>query len=419
MSAVPLNENFWHKFSKNYWEKKSFVAKNIDSELLQLNEAEVFKLLVAAANQSRKDRALLGFKFFVNGIRSSDIETMYVLPKKSDLSLLGYHERMERIYQDYCLVCDELLQVNQDKQALLNRFTQDLYKQVGFPNRFAEMGLYLGNYRKTPFGVHVDRCGVFSFPVVGEKKFRVWSSRYVKNHPDLEQSFRYGKHKASSRLLTVHPGDMAYWPSSEWHIAESNGKFSATWSLGVWVDRTTKDAAAEVMTTLLSKTLGQALSEPTIKFKSLQAADGQIAALPEIFDRLASTLKGLSKSEIQSSFRELWMKTLSGHSMKTLPRGSDKFKLSRTIKLRHIESPILWTHAADTKSVKTEFSFSFAGNHPQTSRSKALLKLIKDLNHGRDCTVDQYLKGTHRSADLKVITALGHAGAFANSRITL
>lgn len=416
MKSHQLNETFWRSFAKTYWEEKSIVVKNIDSELRELDQNEVFKLLVAASDQSRRDKAPLGFKFFVNGIRSSDVETMFVLPKRSDLSLLGYHERMERIYQDYCLVCDELLQVNQDKQAILNRFTRDLYKQTGFPNRFAEMGLYLGNYRKTPFGVHIDRCGVFSFPVIGEKKFRVWSSDYVAKHPDLEQSFRYAKHKEKSQLLTAEPGDMSYWPSSAWHIAESNGKFSATWSLGVWVDRTTNEVASEIVSSLLKSKLGELINEPAIHAGQLQNEDGEVKSLPKIFEEIISSLKDLTKEELINSFTEIWMKRLSSHGMKTLPRTDGKFQLSTSIKLRHIESPILWSMKKGATSVKPNFSFSFAGNDPMNSRSKHFLKLLKDLNHGRDCKIDEYLLGATRASDLTELKLLGDLGAFADTR---
>lgn len=238
MPTQQLDEKFWSRFAKSSWERKPVVIQNIQSDLLQLSEAEVFELVVQAATKARKEKSTLGFKFFVDGIRSSDYETMYVLPKRSDKSFAGYHERMERVYQDYCLVCDDLLNVK-DKKSPVAKFTREIYKHVGLSKQFAEMGLYLGNYRKTPFGVHVDPCGVLSFPVRGIKKFRTWTSSYARKNPDLEQSFRYAKHKPSSKLLVAKPGDMAYWPSSAWHIAESNGSFSATWSLGIWLDRTT------------------------------------------------------------------------------------------------------------------------------------------------------------------------------------
>jgi hypothetical protein len=235
MKRVGLDQKFWRKFAQSYWEKRPFTIYDFQSPLLALNDEEIFRLLVEAAERARKERRTLGFKFYVNGLRSSKVETLHVLPRPIDKSLRGFHERMERVYQDYCLVCDELFEIDSVERNPIQDFLRDLYKHVRSKKKFIEIGLYLGNYKKTPFGVHVDDCGVFSFPVVGKKKFRTWTSAYVKKHPELEQSFRYSKHKAKSKLLEVKVGDMAYWPSSSWHIAESDGKFSATWSIGVWL----------------------------------------------------------------------------------------------------------------------------------------------------------------------------------------
>jgi len=412
-SKKHLDENFWIQFSKTYWEKRSLVIKNIESNLLELDEREVFRLVVLAADQSRRDRSPLGFKFFVNGYRSSEEETLFVLPKKSDRTLIGYNERMERIYQDYCLVCDELLQVNQDKQTLLNQFTRQLYRHVGLPNRFTEMGLYLGNYRKTPFGVHIDRCGVFSFPVVGEKRFREWSSSYVKKNPDLERSFRYAKHKPSSKLLQAKPGDMAYWPSSSWHIAESDGKFSATWSLGVWVDRPTRDIIGDQLISLIAQKIGSSVDATTLSALDFGGANGQISVLPKIFDQAIAVFQKLSTVELQDSFREVWMKQIAGHGMKTLAREADQFKIGTKLRLRNSASPILWTRLEATNDGKNEkFAFCFGKGPLQTSHSRALLKLIGALNSGETCHLKKCLKENRRHPDFVALQQLGDSGAF-------
>ncbi len=407
MRSKLLDSKFWSRFAKTYWEQKPLVIKNIKSSLLELNEAEVFKLLVLAADQSRKDKTPLGFKFFVDGIRSSDVEVMHVLPKKSDRNLLRYNERMERVYQDYCLDCDELLQVNQDKQHLLTQFTRTLYTHVGFTNRFAEMGLYLGNYRTTPFGVHVDRCGVFSFPVIGVKNFRAWTSDYVSQHPDLEQSFQYSKHKKKSVLLEAKPGDMAYWPSSVWHIAESNGSFSATWSLGIWVDRTTREEVSDLIMNAVAAKLGSALDSPSVKVRDLNQNDGQVIHLPQIFEKAISAVNELSSKELRTSFTHAWLKKLSASGMKTPPRQTGGFKLGERLTLRHLDSPIFWTVKSNDN-----FLFSFVGSEPMSSKSERLLKLIKDLNLGQTCTVKNYLSTSTRTQDIKVLNFLGQLGAF-------
>ncbi|MBO9666314.1 MAG: RNA methylase, partial [Bdellovibrio sp.] len=244
-APVQLDQKFWQNFAKNYWEKKALLLKNVQSSIHEISADEVFKLLVLYADLCRKRHDPEGFKFFIDGFKADAGDVLQVLPEKKDRSLQGYHARMEKLFPDYCLVCDELLTVNLNKQHLLTHFTNSLYHHIGFPNRFTEMGLYLGNYRKTPFGVHVDSCGVFSFPVAGTKSFRLWTPAFVKKNPALDRAFNYDKYKKASELLQAGPGDMTYWPSSAWHIAESDGSFSATWSLGVWVDQPHKNVFSE------------------------------------------------------------------------------------------------------------------------------------------------------------------------------
>ena len=144
-----LNSKFWSHFAKNIWERKPLVLRDVQSPLLEIDQTEIFALLVSYADRCRKAKTPDGFKFFVEGIRVHDYDVLQVLPIKNDKSLLGYHARMNVLFTDYCLVCDELLQVNLEKQARLTQFTDELYRHVGFPNRFAEMGLYLGNYQSS------------------------------------------------------------------------------------------------------------------------------------------------------------------------------------------------------------------------------------------------------------------------------
>ncbi|MGZ3791989.1 MAG: JmjC domain-containing protein, partial [Bdellovibrio sp.] len=159
MQTTILDQNFWRNFAKNIWEKKPLLLKNVKSGLLEMGDTEIFNLLVLYSDRCRKLKNPEGFKFYIHGYKAEAEDVLQVLPVKKDKSLLGYHARMKALFSDYCLVCDELLKVNLKKQHLLTEFTDELYRHVGFPNRFSEMGLYLGNYRKTPFGVHVDSCG--------------------------------------------------------------------------------------------------------------------------------------------------------------------------------------------------------------------------------------------------------------------
>lgn len=404
----PFDRRFWKRFASQIWEKKHLVLKNIDSPLREMTPEQIFTLLVSFADDCRKRRNPEGFKFYVDGQKLYDDEVLQNLPRKMDKTLLGYHKRMNSQYSDYCLVCDELLQVQNDKQVLLADFTAELYRHVGFPNRFSELGLYLGNYRKTPFGVHVDGCGVFSFPIIGQKKFRLWSDDFVRKNPDLIEAHTYTRFKKNSRLLTAEPGDMVYWPSSDWHIAESDGAFSATWSLGVWVDRPHRDDISENLMTLLNEKLGARAQYKMVPFQQLHQKNGQVKELPEIFRDSISELLRLSENEIKNHFLKAWMNHISKQGFKVIPKERVKIKMTDRLRLRQIRSPILWLQSErDGKTL-----YSSGGVLVEHQNSKNLLKLVKALNSGQSCQIQQFLNGTSRAQDLKCLQILSDAGAF-------
>lgn len=366
-------------------------------------------MLVLYSDRCRKLNDPTGFKFYIDGFKATEEDVLQVLPKKADKSLLGYHKRMEEMFEDYCLVCDELLKVNLEKQHLLTQFTNELYRHVGFPNRFSEIGLYLGNYRKTPFGVHVDSCGVFSFPVAGKKKFRLWTSAYAEKNPSLDRAFKYDKHKKSSQLLEAGPGDMTYWPSSIWHIAESDGSFSATWSLGVWVDQPHQELFSESLKGLLGKKSGAAGAATTTAFKNLHAATGEVTELPEAYLKSIELLQSLSRQELQEVFLQSWMKHISLQGFKNIPKADLKLSTKSRIQLRSKKSLILWQQSLTSKET---VYFSFGGTLVESSKASGLAQLIRALNAGETCLVSAFLKGTGHKKDLQSLQLLADAGAF-------
>lgn len=404
-----LDRKFWANFSKHVWEKKPLVLRNVKSPLLEIDETEIFKLLVLFSDRCRRLNSGLGFKFYVSGIQSHPEDVVQILPVKKDKSLRGYHKRMSSFFADYCLVCDELLMANSEKQALLTDFTNELYRHTGFPNRFSEMGLYLGNYRKTPFGVHVDRCGVFSFPVVGLKKFRLWTSSYVKKNPKLDRTFSYERYKKNSRVITAKPGDMTYWPSSAWHTAESDGAFSATWSLGVWIDKPHKAIFSESLNLLLAEKFGIRGNSSSTAFKNLHSASGEVTQLPKTFLQSIEILKSLTSTELEENFLKFWMLHISLQGFKNIPHTDFKLRPNSQVTLQNDCAKILWQAS---KLQKTKVFLSFGGVLVESKKSSGLHRLIESLNAGKTCLVGAFIKGTSK-ADIQSLQRLAVAGAFA------
>jgi len=400
--AQSNQSTFWKSFAKTYWEKKPILAKNFTSPVAEIKQGQIFDMLVEYSDHCRKIKSADGFKFYIDGQIQYDDETLQVLPEKKDKTLQGYNKRMEEIFEDYCLVCDELLQVSQENSDKLQAFASNLFDHVGFPNRFSEIGLYLGNYRQTPFGVHVDGCGVFSFPVVGKKTFRLWTPEFAKKNPSLDRAHEYSKFKKNSETMVANAGDMTYWPSSAWHIAESDGSFNATWSLGVWVDRTHQENLEVALKPLIKTKLSKNGSETMVRHHS-QKMD-QPTVLPLNYAQSVSALKNISENEWHDTLLKSWLELSSKNGFKNFPQIKSQPKLSLKSEIKIKSAAILWSDLkAETKTV-----YAFQGHLIEDKPSANLIKLIKDLNAGKVCAVSKYIK----EKDLKTVQALAKAGAF-------
>ena len=294
------------------------------------------------------------------------------------------------------MVCDELIQVSGPHWKTLGEFVKGLYQHVGIPNRPAEIGLYLGNYKKTPFGVHVDGCGVFSIPVVGTKKFRLWKSSYVDKNPDLKMAFDYKKYLKNSTLITAKTGDMTYWPSSAWHIAESDGSFSATWSLGLWVDQPLSEILLQNIEPLLLKKTNLDNNKKFISFSRNQSVNGQIKKLPSTLSKSLEKLKSISTAELNDSFMKYWLQVQSKNGFKSKLQTNLKLKLKPTDLVRGDEkNPIYWTVLKSG-----QLCIASHGELTLLPRSKNNLIFLKLLNSGKTFQVSLLINNHPQKKDI-------------------
>jgi hypothetical protein len=378
-----LDPKFWSRFCDSTWEKKPLLLKGVDSPIFELDAAGVFELLVAYSDYCRDKGTVVGVKFYVDGQPQYEDEILRVLPVNEDKSLEGYHARMRKLFSDYCLVCDELMRVSNRKWEVVGNFMRELYAHIGMPNRFCEIGLYLGNYRRTPFGVHVDGCGVFSIPVIGEKVFRLWDPKYVAKNPDLQESRHYGNYKSHSKLLVAKPGDITYWPSTYWHIAESKGRFSATWSIGVWLNRPYSEVLSSTVSQLLSGKIGEAADARTIRFGNSRA-DGFVEKLPTAMQNSISAILDLSEGELRDAFLKEWLRSVSKNGFKESPV-TKPLRLSRVASVRRIaHKPIFWTRLSNSK-----LCLALNGVLLEFPYSRGVLRIIENLNAGSSCNVKE------------------------------
>ncbi|HEX8089452.1 MAG TPA: hypothetical protein VF762_11395, partial [Blastocatellia bacterium] len=233
--AVTLPDPVWAEFAKN-WEKLATVLPAVLPTPL-VDPDMLFDALVRAAGLHRLGVPSVGFSFWINARETKDLGEL--LPRREDKSLIDYDARLADqlrgaeftlLLANPHLYCDKLWN-------RVRVFIRGLYRQVGIPCGGVDTGIFLGRYLRTPFGVHRGQMSVLTFPVHGEKHFRLWPRGYGDAHEDIRDSIEYPNHISGSMELRAGEQDMLYWPADYWHIAESAGSFTAALNLGCWWDR--------------------------------------------------------------------------------------------------------------------------------------------------------------------------------------
>lgn len=230
--SFSLGKSFWRAFTKTYWGRRPTVIRAPFPMPISTPD-DVFRGLVAVPQRLSEPRDDL--EFSIEG-RRIVLDLKRWLPRAKDVSLAGYHARLKRdgaTGQLTVLVNEFQNELGWNFYNRLRQFLQGLYEIAGVPAR-AEVDLFLGNYRRTPLGVHRDLADVFCFVVDGTKKFRLWPRDAFRSSSPRYGPGPYTKYLKGSLLLEGEPGDILYWPSTYWHVAESDGQLVSSLTLGLY-----------------------------------------------------------------------------------------------------------------------------------------------------------------------------------------
>jgi hypothetical protein len=248
---MAATQNFWSEFQSRYWERSELSQIPARRIFVPFTKRELFRAVVSALALGERNNfeGMPRPRFLVNGERMRlNGSALNFLPRESDRSFDAYNERImaTKGLKTYALVINHLFEHDQRSWMQLCERLQPLFRTFGVPFNAIESFLFLGNYEKTPFGVHLDNAGTFHFPIHGRKQLRLWSPEYVKKHPILENAKDYGDHLEASTLVHADPGKALYWPSDRWHIAEGDGAFSASWGFAYYINNGVHSATRDI-----------------------------------------------------------------------------------------------------------------------------------------------------------------------------
>lgn len=319
-SCITLSDRLWSQFVRQYWEKAPVALTGALPDPLGSSDM-LFVALCRAADLFQAGRECVRFSFWIRGSEVSCSPAL--LPRTADGSIVDYIERVvaQSGGGDFTLL---LADPHLYHVGLWNRtrvFLRGLFAKAGIPCGGVDTGIFLGRYRRTPFGVHRGQMSVLTFPVHGVKYFRTWPCGYGESHPDIQDRVDYPEHLSGSFELEGGTGDVLYWPADVWHIAEGNAECTAAMNVGFWWDR---PALARVLMELSERLSawtydsqerrGSTLSPPSMHSKGVS---GWLS--PQVAASLAQVRQTVNSKDLSEALVVENLRFLSADGFKDVP----------------------------------------------------------------------------------------------------
>ena len=188
-ASFALAPEFWAHFVEHYWEQRPCVIKQPFVTPLA-TPAATFEGLVQEQYRVSAEAVSMGFY-----IESAQLlaEVWKFIPESGDQSLAGYAARVTRQLQGrrFGLIVEDFQEHAARLWLRICEFLRSLYPFTGLPGTDAKALVFLGNYEKTPFGLHDGNSSNFAFVVAGRKRLRVWPAECLRAQPGIEHTLDY------------------------------------------------------------------------------------------------------------------------------------------------------------------------------------------------------------------------------------
>lgn len=230
---MPPGPNFWRQFADHTWERASQAFPNI-FPAPPVPPEMAFDAAVGLASAAREGRAVTAPCVWFDGRKQAD--PLPHLPRAADGSFEAFADRLlrETGAREFTALFPEIHCYSPRLLRIVRQILREITAACGLPAGWSDTALFVGQYTRTPFGVHDGPMSVLTLPVIGSKTFRLWSAEEIAEHPELVAATEYDPAASRSKRLNAMPGGMIYWPAREWHIAEADGGLTAALSFGFW-----------------------------------------------------------------------------------------------------------------------------------------------------------------------------------------
>lgn len=233
-------EGFWEFFLREHWSRRPGVFRGIADGAFGDAREQLDGVVRSRTRCAAGEEVLRIYRGAeLAGTSAGIAEPLFARPE--DASVRGYAERLKRELGSDEVAC-VLARFDRSSERVwlsIAHVLHELFSRLGSAPLEVDPAAFFGCYRKTSFGVHKDDGDVITFVLEGRKRFLLWPYEYLAEKmgasgcehrsvagwgSDLESI------RADALVLEGGAGDMLYWPSTFWHVAESDGDFA--FSLG-------------------------------------------------------------------------------------------------------------------------------------------------------------------------------------------
>lgn len=375
---------FWENFVEQYWEKKPVVLKQPFGNP-PLTSTEIFEATVAASDQFRAGRPGVPLRLFIERSRLSQDLGLH-FPEASDGSLSHYTERLQARLgeQRFMFVLNNLQVYSYHLWAKMRNFLNGLYELTGVPSGAVDTDVFIGNYKRTAAGIHKDAAGTFTFVVEGRKRMVVWPYEFFQERLGNKD---YRKHyfqfdgldhdcfRDQATVLEGEPGDVLYWPSTYWHVGESDEPLHVSLNLSFYFPWQPLKFIGSTVNKLVESSLGTAAWAEMYSFNPKNIKE-TAQALPQEITLAMDALKQASSHPLFQKTAQLsWVSRVTGFGFSEVP---PPLPLKALVESDIIQAdpnyPIVWIPCSDYEMICSANGHSFTV--PAHSNIAALIDLL-------------------------------------------
>ena len=378
-----LDKNFWRRFTKAKWNRKpTVIPAPFRSPIV--TSADVFRAVVSASRRLREPTDDFSFRL-KKGRLVLDKDLDRWVPRAEDGSIKSYVSRIGRRRagrQFSIFVSDFQLELGWAFFSRLQQFLKGLYEIEGVPSGRAEVDLFMGNYRRTHSSVHRDSADVFCFVVDGRKHIRAWPADAISSSSPVTGPSQYMRFLGQSIWLEGNPGDIIYWPSSYWHVAESGGWFGSSLSLGLYYGSDLVQALAPGLEAGSREIFGNKKPIASLPFSNRRVP----ASLVSVAERV-----GRESGTVTRALMCFWMQRITGYGFERIPRVRGHVLLRAGKSVRANGSSLILS-----RKIGNHLVIAANGQSIVVPCHRNVENLIGTLNYRRACPIADLLTARRR-----------------------